>query len=299
MRMIRTLVACGSAAVLTGGLALTAGAGSGLAATHRASAQHTTHHLSAQYLARARAALVKYLGSHPLPELVHASQATSKAKGGPAVDSYNWSGYVDAATNAIPAYSRVSGSWTTPTVTCGPQDSITSEWVGLDGYGSSTVEQDGTLGWCFQGSATYYTWWEMYPAGTVTVGSTLTPGDAISASVSRSGITYRLAVTDTTTPANSFVQYSNCSVKCIDASAEWIAERPAFATTGIAPLANYGTWTVTSAQETYRGTPGNISSAPSYFPINMQDSTGTYDLSTPGGLTGGGSGFTTTWLNSY
>lgn len=299
MRMVRTLLTCGSAAVLAGGLALTAGAGSGLAATHSHAAQHSTHHLSAHYLAEARAALIKYLGSHPLPQLVHPGQKAPRSKNGPAMDSYNWSGYVDAATNAIPAYSSVSGSWTTPTVTCTAQDSITSEWVGLDGFGSSTVEQDGTLGWCFQGTATYYTWWEMYPAGTVSVGTTLAPGDAISASVSRRGIIYRLAVTDTTHPANSFVQYANCSVKCLDASAEWIAERPSFATTGIAPLANYGTWTVTNAQETYRGTPGNISDAPSWFPVDMQDSTGTYNLSTPGGLTGGGSGFTTTWLNSY
>ena len=299
MRILRKLLVCGSAAALTGGLALTAGAASGLAATHRQAAPHTTHHLSAQYRAEARAALVKYLSSHALPELVHGGQAVPKAKNAPAVDSYNWSGYVDAATNAIPAYNSVSADWTTPAVTCGLQDSITAEWVGLDGFGSSTVEQDGTIGWCFQGTATYYTWWEMYPAGSVAVGSTLAPGDAISASVSRTGITYRLAVTDTTTPANSFVQYSNCSVKCVDASAEWIAERPALATTGIAPLANYGTWTVTNARESYRGTPGNISAAPSYFPIDMQDSTGTYDLSTPGGLAGGGSGFTTTWLNSY
>ncbi len=299
MRMVRTLLACGSAVVLTGGLALTAGATSSLAATHGRAAQHTTHHPSAQHQAEVKAALVKYLGSHPLPQLTHTGQAVPKAKNAPAVDSYNWSGYVDAATNAIPAYNSVSGNWTTPTVTCTAQDSITSEWVGLDGFGSSTVEQDGTLGWCFQGTAYYYTWWEMYPAGTMIVGATLTPGDAISASVSRSGITYRLAVTDTTHPANSFVQYSNCSVKCTDASAEWVAERPAFSTTGIAPLARYGTWTVTNAQETYRGTPGNISAAPSYFRVNMLDSTATYDLSTPGGLTGGGSGFTTTWHNSY
>jgi hypothetical protein len=299
MRILRTLLVCGSAAVLTGGLTLTAGVTSGLAATRGPAAAHPAHHLSARYLAEARAALVKYLGSHPLPDLVHPGQLHQSAANGAAVDSYNWSGYVDEATNAIPAFSRVSGSWTTPTVTCTSEDSITSEWVGLDGWGSSTVEQDGTLGWCFEGAPTYYTWWEMYPGGTVEVGSTLQPLDAITASVSRSGpATYTLALTDSTHPANSFTQNASCAVKCLDASAEWIAERPTFATTGIAPLADYGTWTVTNAQETYRGVAGNISSYPNYFPVDMQDSTDNYFLSTPGVLTGGNS-FTATWHYRY
>jgi len=213
------------------------------------------------------------------------------------MDSYNWSGYVDQATNVLPAFSRVSGSWTTPTVTCSNEDTLASEWVGLDGWSSQTVEQAGTIGWCFQGVATYYTWWEMYPAGTVSVSAGLAPGDAISASVSRSGITYTLSVTDSTHPANSFTQTASCATRCLDSSAEWIAERPAFSI-GLAPLADYGTWTLNNAQETYRGTPGTISSYPNYFPVVMQDATQTYALSTPGALSGGNS-FTTTWNNSY
>jgi Peptidase A4 family len=299
MRIPRSLLAAGSAVVLAGGLAVTASATASLAATHRPAAHHAAHHLSAHYLAQARAALVKYLGSHPLPELAHPAQAHVKPGSGPAVASFNWSGYADAATNSIPAFSSVSAKWKTPTLSCTAQDSLTSEWVGLDGFNSSTVEQDGTLGWCFLGFATYYTWWEMFPAGTVTVGTTLMPGDVISASVSRSGTTYTLSVQDSTNPANSFTRFASCSVQCLDASAEWIAERPAFSTTGIAPLARYGTWKVTNAQETYHGATGGISAAPSYFPISMEDSTESYFLSTPGPLYAGGTAFTTTWHNSY
>lgn len=300
MRIPRSLLAAGSAAVLAGGLAVTAGATSGLASTRGPAAHHATHHLSAHYLAEARSALVKYLGSHPLPELTHPGQGNVKPGSGPAVDSFNWSGYVDAATNSIPAFSSVSAKWLTPAVTCTTHlDALTSEWVGLDGFNSNTVEQVGTLGWCYQGTATYYTWWEMFPASTVTVGSTLSPGDSISASVSRSGTTYTLSVQDSTHPANSFTHYASCSVQCLDASAEWIAERPAFSTTGIAPLARYGAWHVNSAQETYKGSTGGISAGPSYFPINMIDSTESYNLSTAGGLFGGGTSFTTYWNNSY
>ncbi len=294
MRIVRTLLACGSAAVLTGGLTLTAGATSGLAAT-RAPAQ-PAHHLSARFLAEARSALVKYLGQHPLAVLVHPGQQHRAGSPAPA-GSYNWSGYVDQATNVLPAFSSVSGSWSTPTVTCTNEDTLAAEWVGLDGFSSQTVEQDGTVGWCFQDVATYFSWWEMYPSNSIQVGSSVQPGDTISASVSRRGTIYTLALTDATHPLNSFTQHASCSVQCLDSSAEWIMERPAFSI-GIAPLASYGTWTVNNAAETYRGVPGDISSYPNHFPVDMQDATQTYNLSTPGALSGGNS-FTTTWLNSY
>ena len=298
MRILRTLVACGSAAVLTGGLTLAAGATSGLAATRAPAAAHPAHHLSARFLAEARAALVRYLGEHPLADRVQPGLQHRDTANTLGLDSYNWSGYVDQATNRLPAFSRVSGSWAMPTVTCTNEDTITSEWVGLDGWSTQTVEQAGTLGWCFQDTATYYSWWEMFPSSSIQVGASVQPGDAISASVSRSGpAAYTLSVTDTTHPANSFTQLASCATACRDASAEWIAERPGFSI-GLAPLADYGTWTLANAQETYRGVTGNISSYPAHFPVNMQDATQTYNLSTPGALSGGNS-FITTWHNSY
>ncbi len=298
MRILRTLLACSSAAVLTGGLTLAAGATSGLAATRGPAAAHPAHHPSARFLAEARAALIKYLGQHPLADRIQPGPQHRGLGKIASMDSYNWSGYVDQATNKLPAFSRVSGSWTQPAVTCSAEDTITSEWVGLDGWSTQTVEQAGTVGWCFEDTATYYSWWEMFPADTIQVGSSVQPGDAISAAVSRSGpATYTLSLTDATHPENSFTQNASCATACRDASAEWIAERPAFSI-GLAPLANYGTWTLTNAEETYGGVPGNISSYPNYFPVDMQDATQTYDLSTPGALSGGNS-FTTTWLNSY
>ena len=50
-------------------------------------------------------------------------------------------------------------------MTCNAEDQITSNWVGLDGFGNSpaTVEQLGTISWCFQGTPTYFTWYEMFP----------------------------------------------------------------------------------------------------------------------------------------
>ena len=114
-------------------------------------------------------------------------------------------------------------------MTCTAEDRITSDWVGLDGFSSSTVEQDGTVSQCFEDQAVYYTWYEMYPAGTIAVGTTVAPGDKISASVSRSGSAYTLALTDSTHSANSFSKHATCATTtCLDTSAEWIAERPAY-----------------------------------------------------------------------
>jgi hypothetical protein len=286
---------------MVGGLMVTAGAASGAAATQRPVVHSAGHQPSAQFLARARAALMKYLKhNHPTIMLTRPGDLPKAApKSTIAVNSYNWSGYADAATNTLPAFSHVSGHWVMPAVVCTPEDTITSQWVGLDGLNSQTVEQDGTIGWCFEGVPTYFTWYEMYPAGAVEVGTSLLPGDQITASVTRVSLTnYSLVVIDSTHPSSSFSQTAACAVKCLNSSAEWISERPSFPI-GIAPLAKYGTWSLTNAVATFRGTPGNIVNDPNNYRITMQDATLNYPLDTTSALGGGGNSFSTTWLNSY
>ena len=260
-------------------------------------AQRTAHRPSARLLSQATAALTSYLAhGHQIAEHAH-SLRNGSSRGTTAAGSYNWSGYADTA-STDGTFSQVSGSWVTPSVTCTAEDTITSEWVGLDGWNSSTVEQDGTLDWCFEGTAFYYTWYEMYPAGTVTVGSSLRPGDAIKASVVRTGTSYKLAVTDTTNSANSFTKTATCSAtSCLDTSAEWIAERPAFSI-GIAPLAHYSLWRLTAGKETADGVSGSISSYATAYQITTVDATATYNLDTTSSLINPNQ-FTTTWLNSY
>ena len=111
-------------------------------------------------------------------------QAIPKGRGASRQLSENWSGYAvdDRRDNS---YSTVTGTWRQPGVTCTPsEDEMSSFWVGLDGYDSGTVEQVGTLAWCYQGRPYYYTWWEMAPTvGVETVGTHVAPGDHITASV--------------------------------------------------------------------------------------------------------------------
>lgn len=261
---------------------------------------------SAAFLAAARTALVRYLHtSHPQISLVlpggpdHKAARFAKAGAAVPTGAYNWSGYADVSAKKG-AFTEVSGQWRTPAVHCTREDDIVSNWVGLDGYSDTTVEQDGTVSWCFEGKPTYFTWYEMAPAGTIEVGKALRPGDQITAKVLRSGAKYTLSLTDATHPANGFSVTKKCKLSACNAtSAEWICERATYPTTGVAPLARYSTWKLLGASETAGGAAGTISSFPASYKITMNDSTNTYRLSAPSALSGGGTTFATRWLDSY
>ena len=106
--------------------------------------------------------------------------------------SPNWSGYVAATNFSQPqndSVSAVYGSWVVPSVT-GPSTGTTygCVWVGIDGWGNSTVEQIGTEENWVNGRSVYYAWWEMYSTGIgqpeqLIAGMLIQPGDSISASV--------------------------------------------------------------------------------------------------------------------
>ena len=116
----------------------------------------------------------------------------------------DWAGY--AVTGAT--FTNVAGSWIQPTATC-PKNQLQEAafWVGIDGYSSSdpTVQQVGTDSDCTKekgktgGGPDYYAWYQLYPESDVVLSSStypVTPGDAITASVSVSGSVYTLAISD-------------------------------------------------------------------------------------------------------
>jgi peptidase A4-like protein len=198
-------------------------------------------------------------------------------------ESSNWSGY--AATGGT--FNSVSSSWTQPGATCNDGgDEYAAFWVGLDGFNSDSVEQTGTDSDCSGGSPDYYGWYEMYPAAPVYYNDPVSPGDSMSASVSVSGDTYTLVLTDNTQGWNETQTISESGLS--DSSAEVITEAPSDEF-GPLPLADFGAIN-------YGGSTANGSSMSAYSPtqIIMVGSSGD-QLDSTSGMDGSGD-FSNTWL---
>jgi hypothetical protein len=265
------------------GLGVTAGASTTAAAP--------TASQAAAAKAAAKAAIEHLMiGQHSADH--HVSGARQGAKGLTDVESTNWSGYADTGSS----FSKVSSHWTEPSATCSSRtEQLAAFWVGIDGYSSASVEQDGTIIECYNRTAYQYTWWEMYPTNAIqVVGSTLAAGDSITASVVRSGTSYTLAVTDSQHSANSFSTTQTCS-NCANSSAEWIAEAPS-GSSGVYPLADFGTWSTSSASVTEGSTTGTISSFTD-DQITMITSSGATEAQ-PSALNSSGNAFSVAWKTS-
>ncbi|HJP77649.1 MAG TPA: G1 family glutamic endopeptidase [Pseudonocardiaceae bacterium] len=134
-------------------------------------------------------------------------------------NGYNWSGYVATGSG----FTSVSATWTEPRATCNSSNDLYAPWVGIDGYGSNSVEQTGVQTDCSSGSPVDSAWYEMYPANPVYYSNPVSAGDVISASVKRSGTTYTLTLTDKT---KNWTKTTTKSYRGANASAEVILESP-------------------------------------------------------------------------
>ena len=160
--------------------------------------------------------------------------------------SLNWGGYavcVPAAScaelEAAPGtVTEVKGSWTVPAIVGGGgstgarcQDSEKtwydmSDWIGIDGFVSQTVEQTGTASDCYYGQTYYYAWYEFYPAASYTVFN-VNAGDTITAEVTYSAGLFTTTITDVTTHT-SYTSAPTAVPGAETDSAEWIAESAYF-----------------------------------------------------------------------
>ena len=217
-------------------------------------------------------------------------------------NSNNWAGYVESGGT----YSAISGSWTVPTATCTSTTTQAVEWVGIDGYGSSTVEQDGTDVACSGGHAVYSAWYEMYGDASVNSGYMVAisstsypvhPGDVITASVSVSGETWTLSLHNSTANWTFSIPIVDTTPPS-QASAEWIVETPGVCsgTCSLSPLTNFGTVTFTNASVT-SGAGTTAIQTGEYLGLDVTDSGGA-TLMYPGSLFYGGAGFIVTWEES-
>jgi hypothetical protein len=216
------------------------------------------------------------------------------------VGSYNWSGYALSA--GAGAVTQVAGNWVVPAVASNVAG-YSSAWVGIDGWSNNMVEQIGTDSDYVNGQAHYYAWYEMYPAASVTLGLSISPGDTISASVAvTSPGQFTLSLMNVTTGKSSSVPPQTSSQAQLT-SAEWIQEAPSsFA--GILPLANFGTINFSGANATVSGTSGaadNGWSGTTLYQVDMITRNGSLKDRTSA-LTDSGSpttsSFSVTWTSS-
>lgn len=225
--------------------------------------------------------------------------SSSTSPTGPStVESSNWSGYADTGST----FRSVSGDWTVPTVSCSGATAYSAQWVGIDGYSSDTVEQDGTSANCAGGSASYSAWYEMYGDTKVDGGDEveLSPssypvaaGNALTASVSVSSSSWTLDLSDTTKGWNFSTTVSFTGAA--ESSAEWVVERPEVcegSSCSLTTLANFGTVSFMSAAASTATLTGNIAS---YTATDIEMVNGSTVIAQPGALTNSGAGFTDTY----
>jgi Peptidase A4 family len=222
------------------------------------------------------------------------------------VASTNWSGYAVSSPNQ---FTDVVGTWTQPAATCARNGTTyASFWVGLDGYSSDSVEQLGTDSDCSRGAPSYYAWYEMYPANSVSLSKNKYPvsaNDSLTASVTRSGTAYTLMISDTPRGATKARWTFSQAAAGSDAnsSAEWVAEAPElcnFFSCQLASLTNFGAVNMSGAQAADGGSNSPISAfAGSGGPHEMTMVTNSgVTKAQPSPLSSVGTGFSDTWHHS-
>lgn len=227
-----------------------------------------------------------------------------------AFESYNWAGYATNSTNG--SVTMVKGSWKQPSVTCTSTGIyVASFWVGIDGLTSTTVEQTGTTVECVNGLASYFAWYEFFPAASVVISTVpVSPGNVISASVAYSTTTKKFTTTIKDVTTHKSFTTSSTVAGAERSSAEWIEEAPASCAsiTCLYAMPDFGTALYgkdhTSVAETNEATISGTTKPISGFGSLVDSLTmvsypsGTPVMAQPSALSTDGTSFSVTWVSS-
>ncbi len=217
-----------------------------------------------------------------------------------ALTSTYYSGYGAISPLQTAAVTFVTGSWTQSQVTCdgSSQRRSMAIWVGIEDVAGNDLEQLGTGADCEPGTTRprYYAWYEMFPSNPVLLSLSVRPGDQFTASVTRHGNTWTLAITNRTTGKKSSTNHVRRTPGTL---ALWVIEAPSTQVTQLGqhviPLARYATVTMTSAQAVIGGVRSTVAGAPwAHFRFDMVTSDGAPKAITSK-LKSGGTTFTSAW----
>ena len=219
----------------------------------------------------------------------------------------NWTGFV--LSNSRTQFTEVEGSFKVPNFSCPNTPALMSNaaiWIGIDGFGGSSVEQDGIILECqhykHSGWQKYSdVWWEMFSKHDKQQHFDwgILPGDQINMKVwyNHASNQYGLFLKDLAT-GQQFTKYESCAsgVTCQNLSAEWIVERATFIANGVQkkyPFVDFTPITFTDAQAStnpsYSAYP--FSDYPNY-PLNILFSPNNYLVSLPSKVYEGTDSFT-------
>jgi hypothetical protein len=213
-----------------------------------------------------------------------------------------WAGYGDLGQT----FTGVSGTWVVDAPNCATTpNAISSEWVGLDGFGNQTVEQLGNYIQCANGVASYSAWWEMYPAYSVDLDPSEYPvdgGDTITAAVTEvASDTAVLSETDVTQHW-TFTTTQSSSSDLGRFSAEWIVETPTLVSSSGSTVSNevdFGTTSFTNCTVTVAGGASTQVNAYSNYRLTAFSGSGptATQLTSESELGSDGKSFTVVWDN--
>jgi hypothetical protein len=169
-----------------------------------------------------------------------------------AATSYNWSAYVDYDNATKPfAKSYIYAYWIVPIAQHAFGHGLpagwdySSQWVGIDGWGSPDVLQAGSETDAYTSGSTkatfYAAWIEWYPFNESRISNfSVSPGDEMFVEVWNTSATVGNAylINFSTQQAVSLTFSAPSGTKLVGNSAEWVVERPGISG-GFAPLTNY------------------------------------------------------------
>lgn len=187
---------------------------------------------------------------HGPAQLVGAQGSESESSNSVAAKSNNWSGYAIVSSSNPFKLEAIQANFITPVAqqafgTCTSSYRYASAWVGIDGFNSNDVLQDGIEfdATCSHGSTTpfYAAWYEWFPNPETRISNfKVLPGDAIYVEVwntsSTAGNAYILNYTTNVKVQIAFKAPNGTKLE--GNSAEWIVERPGV-NGGLATLTNY------------------------------------------------------------
>ncbi len=199
----------------------------------------------------------------------------------PSQTSTTWSGYAASPGSGV---TGVGATWVQPKVT-GSNGAEVGEWVGIDGFGGSTVEQCGVGATIVNGSAQYYAWYEFYGdqsgnskgpdySSQAIAGFSVNSGDVITAAVSLvAGTTRSFIFRMTDQPASGgklesfFLEQTMQYVTPKLATAECIVENPNY---GNQHLANFGTINFSGVWATVNGTTDALTDLQNAYALSIE-----------------------------